>query len=365
MAKKINISSLFNRSGCLNENAIVAYLAGKLEGKDLKHVEEHLKECSLCRDAVEGASMVGPVKYLEDLSQLRTKIDLQFKGKDKIHRLRNISFIAAAASVLILAGVFFLFNKMQFSEKKRIAVTSQAEEDNILEKNANNKEFKPESEALQPSVEKRKEIIPVPQAPQNVETDQLIENDESIPEIQQHSVLQEFESSEEAKAEQPASLVASGASASSPAGQEMEGTIDTKSTSKKSSNERNIINANLSDKEESPRREKAVEMETTVHFDSEMPKFKGGGTDKFARLIQDSLKTNDIFLHSGFNGNILASFAVDTSGKLENINLMNVPDTRLHQELLRIFRNSPKWTPGLENGKKVNKTLTISIETNQ
>ncbi len=360
MAKKINISNLFNINGCLNENAIAAYLAGKLEGKDLKQVTEHLDSCPLCSDAVEGASLAGPVKYMDDVNQLRTKINLQFKGKDKIHRLRNISFVAVAASILIIAGVFFLFNKLQYSQKENIAVTSPSEEE-VLEKARALDEFEPKNEAPKPIASKKKENVISSLPPVKVETDQPKEYNEAVPEVPQIFIPQQYEELEEEKTAIPATSGMSSAQVAEPL---PEGKIMSESTPKKSSNRRSILNETYADKEELSKQDKMPKAETLDKFKSEIPTFEGGGSEKFIKFIQDSLKNNMTFQQSGYTGDIIASFVVDTSGRIENINILNIADNKLHQELVRIFKNSPKWIPGMEKGIKVKTTYTVSIKTN-
>lgn len=52
---------------------------------------------------------------------------------------------------------------------------------------------------------------------------------------------------------------------------------------------------------------------------------------------------------------VLAEFMVDKKGNISYVNARTTHGYGMEQELLRIIKNSPKWTPGTLNGKPVNR----------
>jgi len=54
MVKSKHTRNLFNASGCLTLDVINRYHSGRLSNKDLEVVRQHMEECEMCRDAVEG-----------------------------------------------------------------------------------------------------------------------------------------------------------------------------------------------------------------------------------------------------------------------------------------------------------------------
>ncbi len=49
---------LFNETGCIRKDQLLAYRDHKLSGNEKHEVEEHLVDCMLCSDALEGLAFV-------------------------------------------------------------------------------------------------------------------------------------------------------------------------------------------------------------------------------------------------------------------------------------------------------------------
>jgi len=107
----IDISSIFQRSGCLSETGLQRYIDHNLND-DAKHkVEEHLNGCPLCSDAMEGYVLIPELKkdkYF--LNTVRSTLTKRYRIEKQYRRTRNLSFLmSAAAIVVIFIGIFVLY----------------------------------------------------------------------------------------------------------------------------------------------------------------------------------------------------------------------------------------------------------------
>ena len=90
-------------------------MAGQASGSELRRVENHLLDCPLCADAVEGYSLDGGQVAMPDFSSFMDQMAVPGEsGGAKIRQLnptrRLMRFAASAAAVLlVLAGYFAFF----------------------------------------------------------------------------------------------------------------------------------------------------------------------------------------------------------------------------------------------------------------
>jgi TonB family protein len=92
----------------------------------------------------------------------------------------------------------------------------------------------------------------------------------------------------------------------------------------------------------------------------EMPLFMGEdiSSDKFRKFMIDNFVYPETAIKDQINGKVIASFMVDTSGKVTNIKIVKSLCSDLDNETIRVLSNSPLWIPGKINGKPVNVVLT-------
>jgi hypothetical protein len=75
-----------------------------------------------------------------------------------------------------------------------------------------------------------------------------------------------------------------------------------------------------------------------------------GGIDKFYDFFRTNFKTPE---EDGLKGRVYATFIVERDGALSDIKIIRDIGYGTGKEVLRVLKNSPKWTPGEQNGKKV------------
>lgn len=84
-----------------------------------------------------------------------------------------------------------------------------------------------------------------------------------------------------------------------------------------------------------------------------------GGTVKFYQFIDDNYKKpNKKPTHQG---KVYASFVIEKDGTLSDIKILRDIGFGAGEELLRVLKLSPKWKPGIQNGKKVRTIYSVVI----
>ncbi len=116
MTTQNQIYQLFNNSGCLTFATIRRYLEKQLPERELRMVEEHLIDCPLCSDAVDGFSNSKNLQQSEkDIHAIVNEIQARTPnettagdaGLKTIQRRRYL--LSAAASVVLLLGTYLLY----------------------------------------------------------------------------------------------------------------------------------------------------------------------------------------------------------------------------------------------------------------
>jgi protein TonB len=108
--------------------------------------------------------------------------------------------------------------------------------------------------------------------------------------------------------------------------------------------------------------EEEEEAEEEVFFIVEdMPKFQGGGKEKFREYIAQNLQYPAIAAENGISGRVFVQFAVNAKGEVVDVVVVRGVDPALDKEAVRVVKSSPKWTPGKQRGRPVKVQFTFPI----
>ena len=91
-----------------------------------------------------------------------------------------------------------------------------------------------------------------------------------------------------------------------------------------------------------------------------MPSFPGGdnGLNNF---LTKNIRYPKEAKESNVQGKVILQFIVEPDGALSNIKALRGPGPGLGAEAMRVMAMSPKWTPGIQDGKAVRVQFTIPI----
>ena len=91
-----------------------------------------------------------------------------------------------------------------------------------------------------------------------------------------------------------------------------------------------------------------------------MPEFPGG-KEALKSYVASSIKYPAEAEKAGIQGRVHTAFIVEKDGRLTGARAMTSVDPQLDAEALRIIRNMPKWTPGMQDGKPVRVKYLVPV----
>lgn len=87
-----------------------------------------------------------------------------------------------------------------------------------------------------------------------------------------------------------------------------------------------------------------------------------GGMTAFYEYTQDNLKRPSQAIEKGIRGNVFVKFIIEKDGRITNIEVIKGIGGGCDEEVVKLLKNAPKWTPGIQHGKAVRVQKVISIE---
>jgi TonB family protein len=104
----------------------------------------------------------------------------------------------------------------------------------------------------------------------------------------------------------------------------------------------------------------AAELEKQAALDV-YPSFKGKGTTAFSSWVTSHLKYPKDAKAAGIDGTVTVQFVVGKNGGVQEVQVLKGVCPALDAEALRVVRSSPKWKPGIKDGKPVRVTYTLPV----
>jgi TonB family protein len=86
-----------------------------------------------------------------------------------------------------------------------------------------------------------------------------------------------------------------------------------------------------------------------------------GGINAFYEFLAHNIKYPDNMKKKGIQGREIVSFVVEKDGSLSDIKIARSIDPTADEETLRVMALSPKWNPGVQNGKTVRVAYAVPI----
>lgn len=93
----------------------------------------------------------------------------------------------------------------------------------------------------------------------------------------------------------------------------------------------------------------------------QMPQFQGG-PEGLGSFIRSNLSYPREALDNKIQGVVVASFIVEKDGSVSNIEIIKGIGYGCDQEVIRLIRLMPKWTPGKKDNANVRVKLNIPVE---
>lgn len=90
------------------------------------------------------------------------------------------------------------------------------------------------------------------------------------------------------------------------------------------------------------------------------PKFPGG-IKAFAAYVQQNYRYPEAAVEAGVRGQVVLQFVVERDGSLTDIKIVRDLKFGTGEAAIRLLARSPKWTPGVQNGRAVRVAYTLPI----
>lgn len=105
-----------------------------------------------------------------------------------------------------------------------------------------------------------------------------------------------------------------------------------------------------------------AEEDTPFLVVEQMPTFEGGDINAFRRWVMERIRPCKDDAGELLTGRVVVQFTIERDGSLTIGRVMQTPDSRLSNEVIRLLAASPKWEAGMQRGHKVPVTFTMPVE---
>jgi TonB family protein len=86
-----------------------------------------------------------------------------------------------------------------------------------------------------------------------------------------------------------------------------------------------------------------------------------GGMQAFNKFIAQNIQYPELAKQNNVSGRVFIQFIVEKDGSLSDLKILRDPGSGLGDEAMRVIKSSPKWKPGMQNGKVVRVQYTVPV----
>lgn len=377
---------LFTPSGCLTVEALQKSVSSMLTAEEQEVVDMHLVECELCREALDGLALLPGIDRLDStVDAINENLKESFFPKSSKNPIKiiwsnnRVFYFSAAASVLILIGIFsFLMFYIEDSDSKISVVTEKQ-----VDKNQKPQTFLPEKENSQKPVsefknypEKKENEIITDQVikPEQKKIVQIVEDDselerdnvkniETLDDFEEEvlsppmAIVETEESVEIVKKEDV--LVADEVMERNAEGMivELEATGSKKSKGNRDQKESDEY---IGLAEASMVADTSLEDKQVFIVIEQQPEFPGGEKE-LDKFLSENIKYPRQAIEDSIQGKVFVTFVVEKDGKITDARVLRGIGGGCDEEALRVIKKMPKWIPGKQRGKAVRVQFNLPI----
>lgn len=373
---KIPNDQMFLLSGCLSLESLQKFQAGEYSGEIRDQINKHLKECRFCQEAMEGLSMIpDPYEQKHLIKTLREDMYRRIRDREtsvgkRFGLSRKLNIVAAAASILLLVGIFSVYNYLLKSERELIAEESVNEillDSTDTSYNKDVTVLEDITEVFTPATHEPEEKVKIVSEPEDKinlnKADMIATEQRSVEEIPSETIARievqgvmateqkeeiEVMAFEEEKAEALSKPVPV-----SPKVNRISEVFSTQAEKRQ-----------LPDAARSAKKEKAAGVSADMDIPSFVsePEFVNNEYPDLADYIQKNLQYPDSALNVGLEGKVLIVFIINRHGKVKDVKVKESTHQVFEKEALRVVSASGQWQPATKNGEKVDYQMTVPVE---
>ncbi|MCH7657376.1 MAG: TonB family protein [Bacteroidetes bacterium] len=368
-------NNLFLHSGCLTQEAIRFYNNSTLTGEELMEVRQHMEECPLCSDAAEGLKLVpGHKEQKESVQDIRKGLFRRLEERSESSRrhlkiAKTYRYVAAAASVILIVGIFSIYHFLLRQDNNMIADNIEAEK--AIPETISEKQLQPgrEKEIITPAV------TPVQQPKRkgrriDTKKSEIVTIDKQE-EIKEPEVLaEEVKLDMKEKISRQVSAIRISGTESDDTGKgdgltdevhlyEISGVEAPEETRQKKSAVAGVARGTTESASEKRTIPKAANNGDSTE---PQPQFEVEGYEDFDDYIMQNIQYPESAIKEGTEGIVWVEFNINKRGKVTDVKVVESIDERLDNEAVRVVSSSPRWIAAEMNGKKTAKKMTVTVE---
>ena len=91
------------------------------------------------------------------------------------------------------------------------------------------------------------------------------------------------------------------------------------------------------------------------------PTFNGGDANEFAKWVAQNIKYPESAKADGIEGRVMVQFKVCADGEVRDAKVLRSVNEALDAEAVRVISASPKWEPGIQDGKAVDVIFSFPV----
>ena len=91
------------------------------------------------------------------------------------------------------------------------------------------------------------------------------------------------------------------------------------------------------------------------------PTFQDGDANAFAMWVAQQMVYPETAKESGASGRVILQFTIAKDGSVTDVKVVRSVHPDLDKEVVRVVSSSPKWNPGMHEGKAVPVMFTFPV----
>jgi len=358
--------NIFESSGCLSREAFEAFRTDKLTSEAKAAANEHIASCPFCTDALEGFENMGSPQEAANVMAIMDKSFQQKYLKRSNQNIKKIVWfsISIAASLLLLSGLYFIFSD---KPKAELAENTPQLKDLVSTPKVLHNQEERSKISITPNVTKNKEgeLKTTPEITDKTNALSEQANDEIVANEPIKAV--ETERKDFYKEKAPEATVPIAKYEYDSLNLDYKKSLAYESSEAKPSKRMAPAPANYSAgkakrSENTHYNDVAKDDESVPFVAEESASFQGGDINKFRDYVIQQIKISESVKITNFkNSKIIVQFIVDQKGKVTDIKILRSIDPAVDNEIIKIIKNSPRWTPGKQGGKTIKQQFELPV----
>ena len=104
-----------------------------------------------------------------------------------------------------------------------------------------------------------------------------------------------------------------------------------------------------------------AEMLESIKGPDKYPTFKGKDANAFSSWVTSRLQYPRVAKDNHIEGTVLVRFVIGTNGGVQEVEVLESVHPAIDAEAVRVIKSSPKWKPGMKDGKPVRVSYTFPV----